>query len=264
LLGKPFAFCALMEQVADPQPVACKICDTPSPLYGVVDFHKSCIEAQQRRLTLSGYPIYFRRCPNCGFAFTTAFDQWTGEEYKERIYNADYVLVDPDFVDTRPRQNAELIRKTFAASRESIEILDYGGGSGLMADLLVKNGFRAATFDPFSEHNQRPRGRFQLITCFEVLEHVPFPHQTAADMNVLLADGGAILFSTLVQPEPFDSIGLSWWYAGPRNGHISLYTPSALAILFARFSLRVISFSQGLHMAYGRVPEFARHLNLPD
>lgn len=183
-----------MEQIADTGPVQCKVCDAPSPLYGVVDFHKSCIEQQGRRLMLSGYPIYFRRCTACGFAFTTAFDQWTDEEFRQRIYNDDYVQVDPDFVEARPKQNAELIRNNFGQMREQIGILDFGGGSGLMTNLLAEEGFRAITYDPFSEHRNAPDGRFELITCFEVMEHVPFPRQTAAHMHGLLAEDGAILF----------------------------------------------------------------------
>lgn len=252
-----------MEQIADPAPVACKICAAPSPLYGVVDFHKSCIEAQGRRLALSGYPVYFRRCMGCGFAFTTAFDGWTQEEFCQRIYNEDYIQVDPDFVETRPRQNAELISKNFRVGPGPRQVLDYGGGSGLLSELLCAMGMSASTYDPFSQHNQQPEGPFELITCFEVMEHVPDPRQTAAAMHGLLAEGGAILFSTLVQPQPFDAVGLNWWYAGPRNGHISLYTPAALAALFSPFGLRVASFSPGLHIAYARAPEFARHLNSP-
>ena len=63
--------------IADPRPVECKICRGPSPLFGVVDFHKSCIEAQGRQLAISGCPVYYRRCQHCCFTFTDAFDLWT-------------------------------------------------------------------------------------------------------------------------------------------------------------------------------------------
>jgi hypothetical protein len=63
-----------MFMVVTPETRDCKICSGPSPLFGVVDFHKSCIEAQGNRLPLSGRPIYYRRCVNCGFAFTDEFD----------------------------------------------------------------------------------------------------------------------------------------------------------------------------------------------
>jgi SAM-dependent methyltransferase len=249
--------------VADPRPVECKVCAGPSPLFGVVDFHKSCIEAQGRRLALSGFPVYYRRCRNCGFTFTTAFDAWDLESFRRHIYNNDYAVVDPDFVELRPTGNAKLVAASFPDARTSISILDYGGGEGLFAARLREQGFSAATYDPFSSFDRMPAEKFDLVTCFEVLEHVPSPKITVATMVSLLKDPGAILFSTLVQPAEFETVGLNWWYASPRNGHISLYSSQALAHLFSPYGMRVASFSPDLHIAYAQVPPFADHLKIP-
>jgi len=245
-------------------PIPCKVCGEGSGLFGLVDFHKSCEEARGKKLPLSGFAVYYRRCGRCGFVFTTDFDGWGMEEFRRHIYNADYGLVDPDYAETRPQGNARLVAESFAGTRERIRILDYGGGAGLLAALLRERGFQAETYDPFSRFHTLPAGRFDLITCFEVLEHVPWPRETAAGMVRLLEEGGAILFSTLVQPAEFARIGLGWWYAAPRNGHISLYTTSALARLFGEVGMKVASFSAGMHMAYAQVPEFAQHLGLPE
>jgi hypothetical protein len=151
-------------QVADPRPVECKICAGPSSLFGVVDFHKSCIEAQGRRLPLSGYPVYYRRCQQCGFAFTTAFDSWDSQGFHNLIYNDDYIIVDPDFADLRPSGNAKLVASSFPGAKHSVEILDFGGGAGVFAARLRDQGFSAATYDPFSSFNQMPSEKFDLIT----------------------------------------------------------------------------------------------------
>ena len=249
-----------LEPIASTDPVACKICQGPSPLFGVIDFHKSCLEGQGKRIALSGRPVYYRRCGVCSFTFTTAFDRWSQADFREQIYNDEYIVVDPDYVEVRPTNCAKMIADTFQASRGSIDILDYGGGSGMTAELLRKQGFSAATYDPFSEFNVMPTERFDLISCFEVMEHVPFPKETVATMVSLLKDGGAILFSTLVQPAEFEMVGLNWWYAGPRNGHVSLYSQPALAHLFRAHGMNVGSFSEGLHFAYSSVPFFASHL----
>lgn len=250
--------------VADPAPVECKVCRAPSALYGVVDFHKSCIEAQGRRLAvLSGRPIYYRGCQRCGFVFTTAFDGWDFDAFRRYIYNDDYAIVDPDYVEARPLNNGRLVAESFPEAKASIAILDYGGGSGLLAERLREQGFRASTYDPFSSFNQIPEERFDLITCFEVMEHVPSPEKTVAEMVGLLKKPGAILFSTLVLPANFDQMGLNWWYASPRNGHISLYSTASLALLFKPYGMKVGSFSEGMHMAYGEIPAFAAHLKLP-
>lgn len=241
----------------------CKICGGESALFGVVDFHKSCLEAQGKQLPLSGIAVYYRRCGSCGFAFTDVFDGWDRKEFQRRIYNADYLQVDPDFVSVRPLANAGIVAETFAAWRDSIRILDFGGGSGLLARTLRERGFSAASYDPFASLDAIPEGRFDLITCFEVMEHLPQPRETVAEMVGLLKEDGMILFSTLLQPAEFDRLRLNWWYAAPRNGHISLYTPAALAILFKPHGMRVGSFTAGLHIAFGRVPGFAAHLKLP-
>ncbi len=243
--------------------VPCKICGETSPVFGVVDFHKSCEEARGKQLASSGVPIAYRRCPRCGFVFTNAFDPWDIEDFRRSIYNADYRLVDPDCVEARPVGNARLVAETFAASRQSIRILDYGGGSGLLAERLRAEGFAAQTYDPFSQWNRLPGETFDLITAFEVMEHLPDPRATAASMVSLLRQPGAILFSTLVQPEDFLQQGLRWWYAAPRNGHVSLHTRSSLAGLFRPLGWHVVSFNAALHLAYRTVPPFARHLVSP-
>jgi SAM-dependent methyltransferase len=249
-----------LQPVTDFRVAPCKVCEGPSPLFGVIDFHKSCIEAQGKRLPISGVPVYYRRCSQCGFAFTTAFDTWTHAEFHQYIYNEQYIVVDPDFAALRPAGNAKMLAETFQASRTAIKILDYGGGSGLTADLLRQQGFSATTYDPFSNFNAIPEEKFDLISCFEVMEHVPSPKETVATIVSLLQHPGAVLFSTLVQPADFDAIGLNWWYAGPRNGHVSLYSAASLARLFEPHGMQVGSFTEGLHIAYKEIPAFASHL----
>jgi tetratricopeptide (TPR) repeat protein len=133
-------------QAGESDVLACKICCGPSPLFGMVDFHKSCIEAQGKRLPLSGVAVHYRRCERCGFVFTDAFDGWAMEEFERRVYNKDYLVVDPDFVSVRPLANAGMVAETFQSSKQSIRILDYGGGSGLLAERLRATiHFRSST-----------------------------------------------------------------------------------------------------------------------
>jgi 2-polyprenyl-6-hydroxyphenyl methylase/3-demethylubiquinone-9 3-methyltransferase len=238
----------------------CKCCGADAPLCGVVDFHKNCESHRRRVLGLSGVPVYYHRCPICRFLFTTAFDRFTKEDFLLHVYNDEYLLVDPDYAEVRPRANASFLSGLFPQARPG-RLLDYGGGNGVLAESLAAAGFpQAETYDPFaSGSSNRPTGRFDCITCFEVLEHATDPARTLADMSGLLSDPGLIVLSTMLQPADIDQQGLNWWYAGPRNGHVSLYSREGLAHLAARFGLALGSFNDAFHVLFRQVPEFARH-----
>ena len=246
-----------MLPVTDVSPMGCKICDGPSPLAGVVDFHKCCLEFHGRYLPVSGIPIYYRRCQNCGFLFTTAFDEWSHQAFAKNIYNTDYKVVDPDYDTARPESNARLFTKLFAKAKSGVRILDYGGGSGSFAELLRRLGHAAISYDPFTKDNVRPSGTFDIITCFEVLEHSITPRETVADIMSLLSPGGLIVCSTLLQPRKFEKNDLRWWYIGPRNGHVSIHSRASLTRLFDGFGFRlVVNDDDNIHIAYTSVPSF--------
>jgi SAM-dependent methyltransferase len=214
------------------------------------------------RLPLSGIPVYYRQCGACGFVFTDQFDRWSSAEFLAHIYNERYRDVDPDSVDLRPRSNATLIAQQFGAHRDRLSCLDFGGGDGTLARLLREFGFPAAlSYDPFTPGaDALPTARFDLVTAFEVLEHVPDPKRTLAALANLVADDGMVLFSTLVLPADFASHGVNWWYVAPRNGHISLYARRSLALLWQALGFTFGSFNDNLHVAWRRVPSFAAHL----
>ena len=239
---------------------ACKCCGATAYPYGVVDFHKNCEILRRKVLDVSGVPIYYYRCPACRFLFTTAFDHFTTDDFLRHVYNEEYHLVDPDYRDERGRGNAEMLAGLFSNPRPH-RILDYGGGNGSLANRLLAAGFpRVETFDPFvPDYSDRPDGRFDCVVSFEVVEHSTDPARIFADMDEFLTDPGLILFSTLVQPDDIDRQGLNWWYAGPRNAHVSLYTTESLASVVRPLGFNLGSFSESYHILFREMPDFARH-----
>jgi len=238
----------------------CKCCGALAALYGVVDFHKNCEILRRRVLDIAGVPIYYHRCPACRFIFTTAFDHFTKEDFLRYIYNDEYFVVDPEYAEQRPKWNAEVLCKMFSGARPR-RVLDYGGGNGVLAAALRAAGFPdVETYDPFvPRYSARPRDRFDCVVSFEVLEHSTDPAQTISDINEFLAEPGLILVSTLVQPADIDEHGLNWWYAGPRNGHVSLFTKTSLAVLGQPLGLNCGSFNDSMHVFFREVPGFAAH-----
>ena len=243
-------------------PAPCKICGGPAPLYGVVDFHKCCEELRGFRLPLSGVPIYYRRCQTCGFLFTDAFDNWSDDQFRDHIYNTDYHMVDPDYRVARPSSNAVSVVQLWGAIKANTRVLDYGGGNDTFCSVLRRQGFPiAVTYDPMvPEYAQRPPGKFDLVTCFETLEHLPDPVAGFAALAECVAEPGLVFYSTLLQPDNLNDSGLGWWYIGPRNGHISLFTRQALATAWGRLGYKTLSLSQGVHLAFRTLPAFLAHL----
>jgi 2-polyprenyl-6-hydroxyphenyl methylase/3-demethylubiquinone-9 3-methyltransferase len=247
-------------QVSETQ-TPCKCCGARSPLFGVIDFHENCERVRRKVLDLSGIPIYYYRCPQCRFLFTTAFDQFSPQDWKEHVYNEQYHLVDPDFNEVRPRDKAGFLAKLFPNAKPQ-RLLDYGGGNGQTAELLGNLGFpETHCYDPFvGDFDQRPLGRFDCVTAFEVVEHSTAPMQIFADMCSLLTDDGLLIFSTLLQPADLDKQGMHWWYIGPRNGHVSLYASDSLTAVSRKLQFNFGSFNSNLHVFCRNVPAFARHL----
>lgn len=257
--GCEIAMSSFPQRVAEPN-AACKCCGAESPLFGVVDFHKNCEEAKGKSLALSGIPIYYYRCPRCSFLFANAFDAFGADDFMRHIYNDGYASVDPDYAVARPRGSAALLGNLFRNEKPAA-ILDYGCGSGELVAVLKANGFPDVRgYDPFVEaFSVKPTERFDCVVSFETIEHSCDPKRTMADWNDLVSEGGLILFSTLLQPPDLEKHRLSWWYVGPRNGHVSLHTHASLAVLAAPYGLRLGSFNESLHVLYRRAPGFAKH-----
>src|SRR5271165_5763744 len=85
----------------------CPVCGAQTMLLDVVDFNKSCEERNGRFLTLAGLPVYYALCGDCGFCFAPDLYKWTLDEFSAKVYNDDYLQVDPDYQEARPRADAD-------------------------------------------------------------------------------------------------------------------------------------------------------------
>lgn len=240
---------------------ACKCCGARAAWFGAVDFSRSCEDHRGKVMPDSGRDVDYFRCGTCGFLFTDLIDGWSSERVAAEIYNADYVRVDPDFAGKRVGGNADFLAWALEEERGRLLLLDYGGGQGLMAALLRTRGFSAESFDPFHAQGEYPKGPFHLVTAFEVVEHSPDPHATFAAARALTSDDGAFLFTTLLQPPDIATVGLGWWYAAPRNGHVSLHSRESLRVTAQRAGWTLESFNDDLHAAWVRRPRWLRHLD---
>jgi hypothetical protein len=159
----------------------CRLCGGFARPFDSLEFYKYCSPTDCFGFGFAGIHVEYRRCEDCGFVFTSFFDDWTPQDL---AYNEDYPRVDFECADIRPGNVAALLAGRLALWRD-IDMLDYG--SGALAARMGEHGFAKITnYDPFSSP-ARPEGKFSLITCFEVIEHTVSPAVCLNDMASFLA-----------------------------------------------------------------------------
>ncbi|HEX4329715.1 MAG TPA: class I SAM-dependent methyltransferase [Burkholderiales bacterium] len=235
------------------QTIQCKICGFDAEMFGAVDFSQNCPRVP---LPATGVQVPYYRCANCKFLFTNLCDNWTQDEFGEKIYNDDYAIVDPDFSSKRPLELAEHFARLMQARKGALRLLDYGGGTGVFAQDMCARGFEAVSYDPFHDSDLAPSGeeRFELLHCSEVIEHSPDPRAFVADMVRRMAEESAVYLSTALQPPDIEQIRLGWWYVGPRNGHISLFSQESLSMLWTEHGFNFGCYDLFTHVAWRGQP----------
>ena len=221
-------------QDAFPAP-ACPVCAGATRCHDVVDFNKHGSESRGVLLPLSGRPVYYARCGACGFCFAPELHRWSAEDMSRHIYNDGYAAVDPDYIEARPQASARQLQGMFTQlATNQVPHLDYGSGSGRLAELLRERGWNSSAYDPFVPGAlvPTPGQRFGLITAYEVFEHVADLQALTHFLRDHLAPDGLLVFSTLLSDGAIQpGKRLDWWYAAPRNGHISLFSQKSLMLV---------------------------------
>ena len=163
--------------------------------------------------------------------------------------------MDPDYNSKRPLSDAKQLSHILASPSRGWVGLDYGGGEGKLSKWLRDNGFNYDSYDPYGSGNSindQNNKTYNFCSMFEVAEHSPDPIKTFEDVLSLLHPSKFIL---LVGTHVNDKINMSegiksWWYAAPRNGHVSLYSKKALSLLAYKLNMSYVSISEVTHIFY--------------
>jgi Methyltransferase domain len=181
---------------------------------------------------LNKYDAHYFKCSQCGF-IQTEKPHWLGEAYQSAITSLDVGLV---------RRNLDLAEVTEKIIDQNFEregrFLDFAGGYGLFVRLMRDKGYNFFRQDKFclnlfaanyDLNDLPPSTRFELVTAFEVFEHLPDPCQEAQRMLEL---SDSVLLTTEIVPSSPIAQADDWWYFAPETGqHISFFSMKALEIL---------------------------------
>jgi len=127
--------------------------------------------------------------------------------------------------EMRPLHDLNPVRLRYverAGSLAQLAILDVGCGGGLLAEAMARQGGRVIGLDLAAElvevarlhaleagvsvdyrvesaeqHARDAAGRYDVVTCMEMLEHVPDPQAVVAALAILVRPGGHVFVSTL-------------------------------------------------------------------
>jgi 2-polyprenyl-6-hydroxyphenyl methylase/3-demethylubiquinone-9 3-methyltransferase len=125
----------------------------------------------------------------------------------------------------RPLHEINPLRLGWIESRAPLaarDVLDVGCGGGILAEAMARRGARVTGIDlsekplrvaqlhllesaqqvryelaAAEDYAERHPGSFDVVTCMELLEHVPDPASTVAACARLLRPGGRAFFSTI-------------------------------------------------------------------
>jgi hypothetical protein len=217
--------------------VPCKICGSSTRAFG-----------HSKTLVLNRYEVQYFRCERCGFVQTEE-PYWLDEAYQSPIARSDIHYVH------RNRSCGWVTRALIGLFYPGVgPYLDFGGGYGLFVRDMRDRGYDFHLLDRYSPNlfakdftwDRLGEGaRAELITCFEVFEHVPDPNDCLAG---LMAYSSEILFSTSLIPAGITQPS-EWAYFAQQEGqHISIYTLDSLRALAERHGLYCHSNGRDLHL----------------
>lgn len=197
---------------------------------------------------LNKYDVKFYRCADTGF-IQTEEPYWLADAYSSAITKLDVGLV------YRNLQLAERASNLLLNSfNKSAQFLDYAGGYGLFTRLMRDKGFDFYHTDPYCQNifaeyfdlNTLPASqRFELVTAFEVFEHLANPLE---DIKRMLGFSYNLLFSTELQPENVQQLN-DWHYFSPETGqHVAFYNQASLKAIANQLGYNFYTDGKFLHL----------------
>ncbi len=177
---------------------------------------------------LGQFEISYYRCAGCG-SLETEVPYWLPQAYAETQPHP----LDVGSAQRNLRNHAFIL--LLARLLRIRTTLDFGGGDGLLCRLLRDSGLDARTQDEYATSTYAGAftgtlgAKYDLITAFEVLEHLPEPKRV---LDGILETQPRYFLATT---ELFSGQGKDWWYFVPEAAqHVFFYSHRGMKQLAER------------------------------
>ena len=214
--------------------------------------HQNCLVCNSTNITpMSGYEeSYLVKCANCTFVFAQKIptEKELNDHYSKTYTREDYLS--PITV----KRYHELLDR-FEAYRSTNRILDIGCGVGYFLDVAKERGWDVYGTEFTDESmkinsakgfkmnqgkldaNKYESSSFDIVTSFEVIEHIHNPREEITQVKTILRSGGLFYCTT----PNFNSLS-RWqlkekWNVIVFPEHLSYYTPKSMHQLLSSFTM---------------------------
>lgn len=220
----------MTEQPTDP----CRVCGAPSRFA----FAQPVL----------GRPVRYFECDCCGY-LQTETPYWLDEAYSSAINSVDTGIMQRNVLNV-----GRVVMTLHVLGSLRGRVVDHAGGYGILVRMLRDAGVDARWRDIYCENIlargfEADEGRCDLLTAFEVFEHLVHPLQ---ELESMLREAPAVLISTDLVTTASTPPG-SWWYYGPEHGqHVGFFRSRTLAWMAQHLRCHCDTDGQALHV-------FSRH-----
>lgn len=175
------------------------------------------------------------------------------------------------------RPKIELVREFFGPKFPGLRFLDIGVGYGVFLNILehdygatdlhgmdlfpdsieIASKYTSASIvqgDIMDEEWPVEPGGYDVITCFDVVEHLEEPGLFFRRVGKYLREGGIVIVTTPNKELPYRMRSIPWFgYSDPNTTHISVMPPRRWKKMAVDSGMEIVKAWKGEHLTHTRI-----------
>lgn len=191
------------------------------------------------------------RCQKCGLVQVNPLPS---EKEVGDLYSGDYFKNYNQYLANLPTHQAYFKKKLLQIEKKvkKGKLLDIGCALGVFLDLAKKRGWAVTGLEIFKEAASYCQKRglevilgtiekvnfapnsFDLVTCFETIEHMREPKEMVKEVFKILKKEGLAVFSTPNYDTWTRKLMGKFWFGYKHREHLFFFTPKTLKLLFEK------------------------------